>query len=200
MEDSVEADFGPEMLRVAAEHEKRSRSRVEYQIVHRSSVEHGEPGNVRRDREHGVVAVDGKKLRKPLFDPFRLRDSLAGRTMAVAARVVPDAEESATVADVRVPAVRLGTAVNYGVDGLALLRRKPSGFQKLSSFLFEDVGYSGLRRSEGCGGIRVFRCERPRRRDAGNGSDRKRRPRGPARERPLRMRGEGRIRKSRPSL
>ena len=126
VEDGEEADLGAEVARVGGDRAERVGDGPEEQTVDDGLVLRGDLGDGRGHGEDDVEVLGGQQVRAAPFKPLGARQRLAGRTVAVAARVVPDAPMAAAVTLLDVTAERGGAALHDGRHHTTL-RRGESG-------------------------------------------------------------------------
>ena len=119
-----EADLGAEVARVGRDGAQRVGDGVEEQTVDDGLVLDGDLGDGRGDGEDDVQVLGGQQVRAASFEPLGAGQRLAGRTVAVAAGVVPDAPVSAVVALFDVAVERGGAALLDGRHHAVLRRRQ----------------------------------------------------------------------------
>ena len=124
VEDGEEADLGAEVARVGGYGAQRLGDSPEQQAVDDGLVLSGDLGDRRGHGEDDVEVLGGKQVRAAPFEPRGACQRLAGRTVAVAARVVPDAPMAAVVILLDVAAECGGAALLDGRHHAALRRRK----------------------------------------------------------------------------
>ena len=95
VEDGEEADLGAEMVRVGSNRAERLGDGPEEQTVDDGLVLGGDLGDGRGHGENDVEVLGRQQVRAASFEPLGAGQRLAGRTVAVAARVVPDAPMAA---------------------------------------------------------------------------------------------------------
>ena len=98
----------------------------EEQTVDDGLVLSGDLGDGRGHGEDDVEVLGGQQVRAAAFEPLGAGQRLAGRTVPVAARVVPDAPMAAVVALLDMAAERGGAALLEGRHH-AVLRRGQNG-------------------------------------------------------------------------
>ena len=110
VEHGDEADLGAEMARIGGDRAQRLGRRLEQDGVDRRLVLEGDFGGRRRQREDDVEIRHRQQFGLPLGQPRGARRALAFRAMAVAARIVGDANEAALGAALDMAAERRGPA------------------------------------------------------------------------------------------
>ena len=126
VEDGEEADLGAEMAGVGRDRAQRVGDGPEEQTVDDGLLLGGDLGDRRGHGEDDVEVLGGQQVRAAPFEPLGAGQRLAGRTVAVATRVVPDAPMAAMVTLLDVTAEGGGAAL---LDGRhhTTLRRGESG-------------------------------------------------------------------------
>ena len=121
-----EADLRAEVAPIGSDRSERVGDGPEEQTVDDSLVLRGDLGDARGHGEDDVEALGGQQVRAAPFEPLGARQRLTGRTVAVAARVVPDAPMAASVTLLDVATERGGAAL---LDGRhhTVLRGRQSG-------------------------------------------------------------------------
>ena len=160
-----ETDLGAEVARVGGDGAQRVGDGPEEQAVDDGLVLGGDLGDGRGDGEDDVEVLGGQQVRAASFEPLGAGQRLAGRTVAVAARVVPDAPMAAVVTLVDVAAERGGAAL---LDGRhhAVLGRGQNG----SDLGSEGVAVAAEDLPHGAGGARHRAHFDGARREVGRGS------------------------------
>ena len=100
--------------------QKRGGRGLEQQLVDDARVGEGHRPQFRGQGEHDVEMVGRYEPVDALGHPFRRLDSLAGRAVAIAARIVPLGAALTVLAHVHVPAERGGAAGGHVAQDLAL--------------------------------------------------------------------------------
>src|SRR5271167_1271614 len=105
-----EADFRTEMLRIGGDGVQRLRRRPEQDIIDQGLVLERNGGDQVRNGEHDMEVGHVEKLRLTVLEPLRPCQTLALRTIAIAARVVGDALVAAIAATLNMTAEGGGAA------------------------------------------------------------------------------------------
>ena len=127
MQHGGQSDAGAKMLGVGGDGDQRFGRRLEQQVVDDGLVLPGNGGDRRRQGEHDVEVGNRQQLGFALGQPFLGGNSLALRTVAIAAGVVGDAHVRTILASLDMAAESRGTAALDGRHDLQLREAHLSG-------------------------------------------------------------------------
>ncbi len=143
VQDRQKADAGSEVFGIGPERQQRIRDRAEQSVVQRLLVELEERvEQLVGDGEDEVEVGHGQKLILALLEPLLAIEPLTLRAVAVATRVVTLGHDTASVADVEMPAERCGSAQLDGPHHPLLADGKPVGVMPVGiAIAAQDVGH-----------------------------------------------------------
>jgi hypothetical protein len=150
VQDRGDADFGPEVFRIAGEGGEGVTHGAKQQIVESAGVGANERVERVRQRKDHVEVGDRQQERLLRLAPVRLREGLALWAMPIAAGVVDGARPSARVALFAVPAQGGGAAALDGAEQAGLRAREPMGGAIACAEPAHDVGQLPVSPSRSC--------------------------------------------------
>lgn len=145
VKDRGEADLGTEMFGIAREGGERTSDRIKEKAEDDPLVPQGQRVEAVRDGEDEMEVRGGEQAFHPLLHPLGLLQALALRTVAIAARVVGDANMSASATTVPMSTQgRRTTRLQMSHDP-KLRRRGTTGTAILAPVGSENVGHLEMR-------------------------------------------------------
>jgi hypothetical protein len=148
VENGAESDFGVEVFRVAGNLLKRSCGAVEQEIIQKPAIAQCQRMQLVRKRKDDMPVRYGKQVTTPLLQPLGLLETLALRTMSVAAGVIGNPEATTSGALVHVSTERGGPALNDVPDNGLLCGGGAMGTLEVASVRTQDL--SDLELRPGC--------------------------------------------------